>query len=115
MQSILKNRCQVLLLPPFVPKDGDELKDALVTNKRSLLPFDKRLTIYIVAVGHRRDISWEEKREADFQPSLKKWTQPCFILAGGLGHLPGHARMWDLWFRFANSLGITSWARRLQR
>ena len=60
--------------PPFVPRDGDELKDALIEKKRSLLPLDKKLPIYTVAVGHRRDISWEDKREADFQRGLKKWT-----------------------------------------
>ena len=58
--------------PPFVPRDGDELKDALIEKKRSLLPLDKKLPIYTVAVGHRRDISWEDKREADFQRGFKK-------------------------------------------
>ena len=76
-----------------MPRDGDELKDALIEKKRSLLPLDKKLPIYTVAVGHRRDISWEDKREADFQRGLKKMDKHRFILAGGMVRLQGHARV----------------------
>ena len=49
-----------------MPRDGDELKDALIEKKRSLLPLDKKLPIYTVAVGHRRDISGKTNEKQTF-------------------------------------------------
>ncbi len=59
---------------PVLPRDSDELKDSLVVNKRAVQSLDEKIPIFSLAVGHRRDISWEEKREADFQRSLMKWS-----------------------------------------
>ena len=59
---------------PFLPKDSGELKDVLLSRKRQADTLDEKVPIFSLAVGHRRDISWEEKREADFQRSLMKWT-----------------------------------------
>ncbi len=42
--------------------------------KRQADKLNGKVPIFSVAVGHRRDISWEEKREADYQRSLMKWT-----------------------------------------
>ena len=58
---------------PVMPRDGDELTQTLTAKKRSVA-VDEKLPLFTVAVGHRRDVSWEEKREADFQRSLMKWT-----------------------------------------
>ena len=30
--------------------------------------------LYVTAVGHRQDVLWEEKREADLQRAFKKWA-----------------------------------------
>ena len=51
---------------PHLPKDSDELRDALLSKKRQADTLDNKVPIFSLAVGHRRDISWEEKREADF-------------------------------------------------
>ena len=61
---------------PNLPKDGDELKEALLSKKRQADKLNEKvpIPIFSVAVGHRRDISWEEKRESDYQRSLMKWT-----------------------------------------
>ena len=59
---------------PVLPRDSDELKDSLVVNKRAVQSLDEKIPIFSLAVGHRRDISWEEKREAHFQRSLMKWS-----------------------------------------
>ena len=59
---------------PVLPRDGDELRDSFVANKRTVRALDEKIPIFSLAVGHRRDVSWEEKREADFQRSLMKWT-----------------------------------------
>ena len=59
---------------PNLPKDGDELKEALLSKKRQADKLHEKVPIFSVAVGHRRDISWEEKRESDYQRSLMKWT-----------------------------------------
>ena len=59
---------------PCLPKDGGELKEVLLSKKRQADTLDEKVPIFSLAVGHRRDISWEEKREADFQRSLMKWT-----------------------------------------
>ena len=59
---------------PNLPKDGDELKEALLSKKRQADKLNEKVPIFSVAVGHRRDISWEEKRESDYQRSLMKWT-----------------------------------------
>ena len=59
---------------PHLPKDSDEPRDALLSKKRQADILDNKVPIFSLAVGHRRDISWEEKREADFQRSLMKWT-----------------------------------------
>ena len=59
---------------PVLPRDGDELKESLVAKKRTVQSLDEKIPIFSLAVGHRRDVSWEEKREADFQRSLMKWT-----------------------------------------
>ena len=49
-------------------------RDSLVANKRNVRSLDEKIPIFSLAVGHLRDVSWEEKREADFQRSLMKWT-----------------------------------------
>ena len=59
---------------PVLPRDGDELKETLVAKKRTVQSLDEKIPIFSLAVGHRRDIGWEEKRESDFQRSLMKWT-----------------------------------------
>ena len=59
---------------PFLPKDGGELKDVLLSEKRQADTLDEKVPIFSLAVGHRRNISWKEKREAGFQRSLMKWT-----------------------------------------
>ncbi len=59
---------------PHLPKDGDELKYILLSKKRQADTLDEKVPIFSLAVGHRRDVSWEEKREADFERSLMKWT-----------------------------------------
>ena len=59
---------------PHLPKGGDELKESLLAKKRLTATLDKKVPIFSLAVGHRRDISWGEKREADLQRSLMKWT-----------------------------------------
>ncbi len=57
---------------PHLPKDGDDLKESLLA----------KVPIFSLAVGHRRDISWEEKREADFQRSLMTWTSVALSWPG---------------------------------
>ena len=59
---------------PVLPRDGDELRESLVASKRNVQSLDEKIPIFSLAVGHRRDVSWEEKREADSQRSLMEWT-----------------------------------------
>ncbi len=55
--------------------DGaDEVVEQLVAEKKRVAPLDRKVPIYTIAVGHRHDSSWEEKREADMQRSLMKWA-----------------------------------------
>ena len=53
---------------------ADEVVEKLVTEKKRVAPLDRKVPIYTIAVGHRHDSSWEEKREADMQRSLMKWA-----------------------------------------
>ncbi len=57
---------------PVLPIDGDELRESLVVSERNVQSLDEKIPIFSLAVGHPRDVSWEEKREADFQRSLMK-------------------------------------------
>ena len=46
----------------------------LVAEKKRVAPSDRTSPFYTIAVGHRLDSSLEEKREADVQRSLMKWS-----------------------------------------
>ena len=62
---------------PAIPASmggADEVVEQLVAEKKRVAPLDRKVPIYTIAVGHRHDSSWEEKREADMQRSLMKWA-----------------------------------------
>lgn len=61
--------------PPMPVFEGgaEELIEELVTEKKRSRPLSSGEPFFKIAVGHRRDVAWEEKREADMQKSLFKW------------------------------------------
>ena len=66
-----------LLSDPVLPTltgGADEMVDRLVAEKKRVAPLVSTSPFYTIAVGHRLDSSWEEKREADTQRSLMKWS-----------------------------------------
>ena len=61
--------------PLLIPESGEAgFVDTLVAEKKRVAPYDSKLPFYATAIGHKLDNSWEEKREADLQRSLMKWT-----------------------------------------
>ena len=61
--------------PMLIPESGEAgVVEKLVAEKKKVEPFDSKLPFYATAIGHRLDCSWEDKREADLQRSLMKWT-----------------------------------------
>ena len=66
-----------LMSDPVLPTPvggAAEMVERLVEEKQRGAPLDRTSPIYKIAVGHRLDSSWEEKREADMQRSLMKWA-----------------------------------------
>ena len=51
---------------PVLPRDGDELRESLVASKRNVQSLDEKIPIFSLAVGHRRDVSWDESEKQTF-------------------------------------------------
>ena len=98
---------------PVLPRDGDELRESLVANNRTVQSLDEKIPIFSLAVGHRRDVSWEEKREADVQRSLMKWTSIVLTWPEEWPICQAFNES-ETAYRCANNLAITLWGRRQQ-
>lgn len=60
----------------LVPENGEAgVVERLVAEKKRVAPLDSSLPFYAAAIGHGLENSWKEKREADLQRSLMKWTE----------------------------------------
>ena len=58
---------------PVAPGSANDVVGELVERKKRSRPFDSAEPIYLKVIGHKQDIAWEEKREADLQKSFMKW------------------------------------------
>ena len=73
--AMLNPMSQLADPPMLIPESGEVgVVDKLIAEKKKVAPFDSKLPFYATAIGHRLDSSWEEKRQADLQRSLMKWT-----------------------------------------
>ena len=69
------NVSRALADPPIPVSQGgaEQLVEDLVTEKKRARPLPSGEPFFKIAVGHRQDVAWEEKREADMQRGLFKW------------------------------------------
>ena len=60
---------------PVVPGSASDVVGELAERKKRSRPFDSAEPIYLKVIGHKQDVAWEEKREADLQKSFifMKW------------------------------------------
>ena len=58
---------------PALPGGADEVLGELVERKKRSRQIDPAESNFSRVIGHKQDVAWEEKREADLQKSLMKW------------------------------------------
>ena len=58
---------------PALPGGADEVLGELVERKERSRQIDPAESNFSRVIGHKQDVAWEEKREADLQKSLMKW------------------------------------------
>ena len=58
---------------PVAPGSANDVVGELVERKKRSRPLNSAEPIYLKVIGHKQDIAWEEKREADLQKSFMKW------------------------------------------
>ena len=58
---------------PALPGGAEEVVGELVERKKRARPIDSSEPNFSKIIGHKQDVAWEEKREADLQKSLMKW------------------------------------------